>query len=108
VLLADVCNIGLEPVVRPDVAALTQGRLNWAQQNYIRAETLIRANATLVDTQSTLPLAQAWGGEVASADGLRFVVPIRTLNAGAQLRVRGLGHAAQGRKASVDPGKPEG
>ncbi len=83
VLLAKACNIGLEPVVRSDVAALTRGRLNWVQQNYIRAETLIRANATLVDTQSTLPLAQAWGGgEVASADGLRFVVPIRTLNAG--------------------------
>jgi len=83
VLLAEACNIGLEPVVRSDVAALTRGRLNWVQQNYIRAETLIRANANLVDTQSTLPLAQAWGGgEVASADGLRFVVPIRTLNAG--------------------------
>jgi len=83
VLLAEACNIGLDPVVRSDVAALTQGRLNWVQQNYIRAETLIRANAPLVDTQSTLPLAQAWGGgEVASADGLRFVVPIRTLNAG--------------------------
>ena len=28
-------------------------------------------------------MAQEWGGgEVASADGLRFVVPIRTLNAG--------------------------
>jgi TnpA family transposase len=83
VLLAEACNIGLEPVVRSDVAALTRGRLNWVQQNYLRAETLTRANATLVDTQSTLPLAQAWGGgEVASADGLRFVVPIRTLNAG--------------------------
>jgi TnpA family transposase len=83
VLLAEACNSGLEPVVRSDVTALTRGRLNWVQQNYVRAETLIRANATLVDTQSTLPLAQAWGGgEVASADGLRFVVPIRTLNAG--------------------------
>jgi TnpA family transposase len=52
-------------------------------QNYIRADTLIRANARLVDYQATLALAQAWGGgEVASADGLRFVVPIRTLNAG--------------------------
>ena len=55
VLLAEACNIGLEPVVRSDGAALTRGRLNWVQQNYIRAETLIRANATLVDTQSTLP-----------------------------------------------------
>ena len=66
-----------------DIAALTRGRLNWVQQNYIRADTLTQANAKLVDTQSTIALAQEWGGgEVASADGLRFVVPIRTLNAG--------------------------
>jgi TnpA family transposase len=44
---------------------------------------LIRANARLVDAQARIPLAQAFGGgEVASADGLRFVVPVRTLNAG--------------------------
>jgi TnpA family transposase len=49
----------------------------------MRAETLTRANACLVDTQTTLALAQAWGGgEVAAADGLRFVVPVRTINAG--------------------------
>ena len=83
VLLAEACNIGLEPVVRSDIAALTRGRLNWVQQNYIRADTLTQANAKLVDTQTTIALAQEWGGgEVASADGLRFVVPIRTLNAG--------------------------
>jgi TnpA family transposase len=83
VLLAEACNIGLEPLVRPDVPALTRGRLSWVQQNYIRAETLIKANARLVDYQAQIPLAKAWGGgEVASADGLRFVVPVRTLNAG--------------------------
>jgi TnpA family transposase len=83
VLLAEACNIGLEPVVRSDVPALTRGRLSWVQQNYLRAETLTRANACLVDTQTTIPLARAWGGgEVASADGLRFVVPVRTINAG--------------------------
>ncbi len=83
VLLAEACNIGLEPVVRSEVPALTRSRLSWVQQNYIRAETLTRANACLVATQATSPLAQEWGGgEVASADGLRFVVPVRTLNAG--------------------------
>ncbi len=82
VLLAEACNIGLEPLVRPDVPALTRGRLSWVQQNYIRAETITRANARLVDYQAQIPLARAWGGgEVASADGLRFVVPVRTLNA---------------------------
>ena len=83
VLLAEACNIGLEPVVRSDHPALTRARLSWVQQNYIRAETLTRANACLVDAQSTIDLAQVWGGgDVASADGLRFVVPVRTLNAG--------------------------
>ena len=83
VLLAEACNIGLEPVAHAATAALTRGRLSWIQQNYIRAETLTRANACLVDAQSVIPLAQRWGGgEVASADGLRFVVPVRTINAG--------------------------
>ena len=92
VLLAEACNIGLEPLVRPDIPALTRGRLAWVQQNYVRAETLIRANARLVDAQAKIPLAQAWGGgEVASADGLRFVVPVRTVNAGPNSKYFGTG-----------------
>jgi hypothetical protein len=83
VLLSEACNIGLEPLIRQDNPALTRERLSWVQQNYIRTETLIKANARLVDAQSQIPLAQQrGGGEVASADGLRFVTPIRTLNAG--------------------------
>jgi TnpA family transposase len=36
-----------------------------------------------VDTQANLELARLWGGgEVASADGLRFQVPVRTIHAG--------------------------
>lgn len=82
VLLAESCNTGLEPVVEPGVPALTRGRLSWVIQNYVRGETLVRANARLVDYQAKIPLAQAWGGgEVASADGLRFTVPVRTINA---------------------------
>jgi len=83
VLLAQSCNIGLKAVSRPDVPALTLSRLSWVQQNYVRAETITAANARLVDAQLDLPLAQTWGGgEVASADGLRFVVPVRTIHAG--------------------------
>jgi TnpA family transposase len=63
--------------------ALTKSHLSWVQQNYLRAETLAKANARFVDYQATLFLAQQWGGgEVASVDGLRFVVPVRTINAG--------------------------
>ena len=41
------------------------------------------ANARLVSAQNRIALAHAWGGgEVASADGMRFVVPIRTVHAG--------------------------
>ena len=92
VLLAEACNIGLEPLVRPDVPALTRSRLSWVKQNYIRQETLIRANARLVDTQAEISLAQTWGGgEVASADGIRFTVPVRTINAGPNSKYFGVG-----------------
>jgi len=83
VLLAEACNIGMEPLIKYNVQALTRHRLSWVKQNYIREETLVRANALLVDYQATLDLAKKWGGgEVASADGMRFVTPIRTINAG--------------------------
>ncbi len=82
-LVAEACNIGFEPLVRHDVAALHRSRLSWVNQNFIRTETLTEANAALVAAQNRLSLVQAWGGgEVASADGLRFVVPVRTLHAG--------------------------
>lgn len=46
----------------------------------------------LVDEQSRIPLAQVWGGgEVASADGLRFVVPVRSLHAGPNSKYFGTG-----------------
>ena len=53
------------------------------RQNYLRAETLTRVNARLVAAQNGLDLARRWGGgDIASADGLRFVVPVRTIHAG--------------------------
>jgi TnpA family transposase len=106
VLLAEACNLGLEPLARADVPALTRGRLAWVDQNYVRAETLARANARLVDAQAGIALAQRWaGGEVprstacasscrcggASVDGLRFVVPVRTINAGPNPKYFGAG-----------------
>ena len=92
VLLAQACNIGLDPVVHGGIPALEYDRLTWVAQNYIRAETLTTANAALVDYHSRRPLAQIWGqGEVASADGLRFVVPVRTLHAGTNPKYFGAG-----------------
>ncbi len=71
VLLAEACNIGLEPVIQRTVPALKWYRLSWIQQNYIRADTISRANIRLVEAQSKIAIASEWGGgEVASADGL--------------------------------------
>ena len=81
VLLAEGCNVGLDAVVDESVPALTSKRLAWVQQNYMRPDTLAEANEWLVRAQSQLQIAQLWGGgEVASADGLRFVVPQRALH----------------------------
>ena len=82
VLLAEACNTGPEPFVRLDAPALRRDRLMWVDQNYVRDETLIAANATLVSAQNRIALARQWGGgDVASADGMRFVVPVRTVHA---------------------------
>ncbi|HZF98902.1 MAG TPA: Tn3 family transposase [Pseudoxanthomonas sp.] len=92
VLMAEACNTGLEPLIRGDVPALKRDRLSWVDQNYIRDDTLTAANALLVATQSRLALANLWGGgEVASADGMRFVVPVRTVHAGPNPKYFGLG-----------------
>ena len=81
-LIAEACNIGPEPLMRNDVTALRRARLSWVNQNFIRNETLVEANACLVAAQNKSPLVQRWGGgEVASADGLRFL-SVRTLHAG--------------------------
>jgi TnpA family transposase len=92
VLLAEACNIGLEPLIQLNVPALTRHRLNWVRQNYFRAETLVAANTWLVDHQSTIPIALAWGGgEVASADGMRFVTAVKTINSGPNRKYFGSG-----------------
>jgi hypothetical protein len=82
VLLAEACNTGSEPLVRHDVPALRRERLAWVNQNYLRNDTLSAANAILVAAQNRVTLAHVWGGgEVASADGMRFVVSVRTVHA---------------------------
>jgi TnpA family transposase len=92
VLMAEACNTGPEPLIRNDVPALQRDRLSWVDQNYLRDDTLTAANATLVAAQSRIALANLWGGgEVASADGIRFVVPVRTVHAGPNPKYFGVG-----------------
>jgi TnpA family transposase len=82
-LVAGACNTGLHPVVKPIVPALTRDRLSHVDQNYVRAETIQAANGRLIAAQTRIALASACGGGlVASADGLRFVVPVATIHAG--------------------------
>jgi TnpA family transposase len=92
VLIAEACNIGFRPLVRDDIPALRRDRLSWVNQNYVRHETITRANACLVSAQSKIPLAKSWGGgEVASADGMRFIVPVKTIHAGSNPKYFAIG-----------------
>ena len=97
VLVSQAMNVGMGPMVQDGVEALSLDRLFWAEQNYLRAATLTAANATLVDYHSHLPLVASWGGgELASADGLRFVVPVKTINAGPNPKFFGKGKGSRG------------
>jgi len=92
VLVSQACNIGLEPVVQTGIPALERDRLTWVEQNYFRADTITQANACLVASHAQLDLTKVWGGgEVASADGLRFVTPVRTIHAGPNPKYFGAG-----------------
>jgi hypothetical protein len=83
VLVAQACNVGYRPLVDDSNPALRESRLRYVAQRYLRADTLAAANARIVDYHAKLVLAERWGGgEVASIDGLRFVVPRRTIHAG--------------------------
>lgn len=92
IFMADACNIGLEAVVKKDIPELTRSRLSWVQQTCIRAETLAKGNACLVDFHSKLPFASKIGtGDVVSADGLRFTCGITTVHSGANRKYFGTG-----------------
>ena len=81
VLVAEACNLNLKQVAQKGTPVLTLSRLAQVKQNYLRANGVTEANARLVEYHASLPLAQRWGGgEVASADGLRFVVPVRSIH----------------------------
>jgi Tn3 transposase DDE domain len=55
VLLAEACNTGFEPLIRRDIPALRRDRLSWVNQNYLRNETLVAANALLAAAQNGIP-----------------------------------------------------
>jgi TnpA family transposase len=77
----EATNTGLKPVINEGREALRRGRLFWVEQNYVRDECCSRATARMVAFHAAQPIVANWGGgELASADGLRFVTPVRTIN----------------------------
>lgn len=83
VLLAEACNVSLADVAHPGVPALTYARLSWVSQNYVRAETIAAANELLLKVHARIPLVETLGdGHIATVDGMRFRVPVRSIHAG--------------------------
>ena len=81
-LVSEACNIGMTPVINPAHEALHRSRLVHVDQFYLRADTIAAANAALIEAQGQVPIVRYWGdGLLASVDGLRFVVPVRTISA---------------------------
>jgi len=61
VLVAQACNVGYQPLIDESVPALREVRLKYVARHYIRPETLIAANARIVDYHARLELATRWG-----------------------------------------------
>jgi len=65
-----------------DVDALTRDRLAHVDQHYLRPENYAATNAVFIDAQAGIPFARLLGGGmVAAVDGMRFVVPVRSVDA---------------------------
>lgn len=80
-LTAHALNVDFTPVIS-GMPALTRARISHVDQNYLRSENFAAANAALIEGQADVDLAQAWGGGlVAAVDGIRFVVPVRSIHA---------------------------
>ncbi|GGN35502.1 hypothetical protein FHR83_006188 [Actinoplanes campanulatus] len=70
-------NVSLSPVLDDELSALAH-----VDQHYLRPDTYAAADAVLIDARADIALAQAWdGGLVAAVDGVRFVVPVRSIDA---------------------------
>ncbi|MDN6125720.1 MAG: Tn3 family transposase [Lactiplantibacillus plantarum] len=80
VLLAEACNIGLSPVAKKTDRNLKHDRLLYVDHQYLRLDTLSAANHRIIKAHRQLKTAQIWGdGQMASADGIRYVTPQRSL-----------------------------
>lgn len=74
-------NIGMEPVIKPGEKALTRSRLAAVDSGYFSPANMGTASGLLVARQGDIDLVGDWGGgHVASADGMRFTVPVRSIH----------------------------
>ena len=96
-LVARSCNIGLIPIAKPGTTALGESRLVGVEKGYFHGEGIGKASAILVDSQAEIPITADWGGGlVASTDGLRFVVPVRSLYSRSSPLYFGIGKRPRG------------
>jgi TnpA family transposase len=95
-LVSKSTNIGLEPVVKAGERALTYSRLISADYGYFNLPGIRAGSGLLVDAQGQIAIARDhWGGgHVASADGMRFTVPVRSLHSGPNRKYFGAGRGA--------------
>lgn len=90
IILAQACNLGLSGIAR--MTELTERRLAWYSNWYVREETLVAANTRLVNYQHHQPLSRHWGGgTLSSSDGQRFPVSAQNRDATALPRYFGYG-----------------
>ena len=89
-LAAQAMNIGYDAVVDKTNSALRRDRLSHVAQTYISAENMAQANRPLIEHQASIDFAEAiGGGQVAAVDGMRFVVPVKSIYARANRRYFG-------------------
>jgi TnpA family transposase len=83
VMIAKACNIGFKPVSQKGIPALEYDRLTWIEQNYFTPENIMSARIRLNKFHIELYLSQKWGkGEIASADGKRLIVAVKSITSG--------------------------
>jgi hypothetical protein len=64
VLLTEACNVGFTPVIKPDVPALSRGRLVQVDQGYFRAENISVANGLFIEAQAKIDVVRGQRGEL--------------------------------------------
>ncbi|KAB2344920.1 Tn3 family transposase [Actinomadura rudentiformis] len=95
--VARSCNVGLVPVIKPGTPALTEHRLLGVEKGYFHHEGIAAASTRLEQAQGQIDITDDWGGGlVASVDGVRFVVLVRSLYARPSPLYYGVGKRSRG------------